>query len=64
MTANYRRLIENWLPIKEISVEAVRKGGALWPGTRRSISSTSGGCCPAGRRRRPQPVRPGHRLHR
>ena len=24
-----RRLIENWLPIKEISVEAIREGGAL-----------------------------------
>lgn len=28
-TATYRRLIEDWLPIKEISVEAVREGGAL-----------------------------------
>ena len=62
MTATNRRLIENWLPIKEISVEAVREGGAL-AGTRRSIGSTSGGCCLAGRRRIPQPVRPGHRLH-
>ena len=28
-TATNRRLIEDWLPIKEISVEAVREGGAL-----------------------------------
>ena len=28
-TTTNRRLIENWLPIKEISVEAVREGGAL-----------------------------------
>ena len=29
MTTTNRRLIEDWLPIKEISVEAVREGGAL-----------------------------------
>ena len=29
MTTNNRRLIEDWLPINEISVEAVREGGAL-----------------------------------
>ena len=29
MPAANRRLIEDWLPIKEISVEAVREGGAL-----------------------------------
>ena len=28
-TTTNRRLIENWLPIKEISVEAIREGGAL-----------------------------------
>ena len=26
---NTPRLIENWLPINEISIEAVREGGAL-----------------------------------
>ena len=29
MLSNNRRLIEDWLPINEISVEAVREGGAL-----------------------------------
>ena len=29
MTQSPRRLIEDWLPINEISVEAVREGGAL-----------------------------------
>ena len=28
-SATNRRLIEDWLPINEISVEAVREGGAL-----------------------------------
>ena len=26
---NPRRLIEDWLPVNEISIEAVREGGAL-----------------------------------
>ena len=33
--------IEDWLPIKEISVEAVRKGG-LWLGILRSTNCTCG----------------------
>ena len=29
MTENIQRLIEQWLPINEVSVEAIREGGAL-----------------------------------
>ena len=39
--------IEDWLPIKEISVEAVRKGG-LWPGILRSTNCTCGRVASAG----------------
>ena len=36
------RLIESWLPINEVSIEAVREV-APYPATRRSTNSTSGG---------------------